>query len=373
MNHRRENDTYNSSGADSGGRLGTDYHDRDGHYGSGGGGAGGSGSGGSSSSRSRGRSSASDNTCRSNGGSVGVWERGGQSSGARGGGHGRGGGGSRGVPNGSGHLHHGGGGRGHRRRDDNRGGGGAQRFRRPHYDSAQAPRKQYRNQLSAPTRDAPNDGDRSNPLKRPKLNEEDTDDVKVNGGDTDMVDDTDNCISLEEKVTPETWDSCSWDEKIASQHPDFHEVADTTTKWEIGNKTYLRPGRSIENILAPFGRLKDECRTDEWFEKKKEAAKRAFAKGREKFQKNEDNEFDYCQLKESEVKQFFDALPYNLVFLVGFDVLGTSPNDIKHCLCPCSSKCAKWRKQFGLNDIMDNCEEVDDCTFKGTTWSHEAP
>ena len=197
--------------------------------------------------------------------------------------------------------------------------------------------------------------------------EEDTEDhVKVNSDDTDVVDDTDNCISLEEKVTPETWDSCSWDEKIASQHPDFHGVADTMTKRKIGNETYLRPGRSIKNILAPFGSLKDECRTDEWFEKKKEAAKRAFAKGWEKFQKNEDDEFDSCQLNESEVKQFFDALPYNMVFLVGFDVLGTNPNDAKHCRCPCSSKCAKWRKQFDLNDIMDNCEEVDDCTFKSS-------
>ena len=35
--------------------------------------------------------------------------------------------------------------------------------------------------------------------------EEDTEDhVKVNSDDTDVVDDADNCVSLEEKVTPET-------------------------------------------------------------------------------------------------------------------------------------------------------------------------
>ena len=64
---------------------------------------------------------------------------------------------------------------------------------------------------------------------------------------------------------------------------------------------------------------------------------------------NEDN-FAHCQLNKSEVKKFFNALPYNIVFLVSFDVLGIYAKDDTHCYCPCSSKCATWRKQFGLND-----------------------
>lgn len=188
-------------------------------------------------------------------------------------------------------------------------------------------------------------------------------DVEVNGDDADMVDDTDNCISLEEKVTPETWDSCSWDEKIASQHPDWPDQPPFT----VDGKRYLRPGNSIEKVLpsCPFDALKDECRTDEWLRQKKKAAKDAFEKGWKAI--NEDN-FAHCQLNESEVKRFFDALPYNLVFLVSFDVLGIYAKDETHCYCPCSSKCAMWRKQFGLNDIMDNCKEADDCgnTFKSS-------
>ena len=187
--------------------------------------------------------------------------------------------------------------------------------------------------------------------------------MEVNDGDTDMVDDADNCISLEEKVTPETWDSCSWDEKIASQHPDWPDRPPFT----VDGKRYLRPGNSIEKVLpsCPFDALKDECRSDEWLRRKKKAADDAFEKGWKAI--IEDN-FENCQLNKSEVKKFFDALPYNIVFLVSFDVLGIYAKDETHCYCPCSSKCATWRKQFGLNDIMDNCKEADDCgnTFKSS-------
>lgn len=183
-------------------------------------------------------------------------------------------------------------------------------------------------------------------------------------GDGDHVDAVGNCISLEDRVKPETWESCSWDEKIASQHPDWPD----RPPFNVSGKRYLRPGKSIEEVLTscPFDALKDECQTDKWFEKKKKAAEIAFDKGWKEFQKNENNEFDYCQLNEPEVKKFFDALPYNVVFLVGFDVLGIYPEDEKHCYCPCSTKCATWRNQFGLNDIMDNCTEVDDCTPQGS-------
>ena len=345
------------------GRDDNNNNDCDNHYGPG---SSGGGSGGGWR-----RSSASETSYGDNGGSGSGWGRGDQFNGSRGGSGGGGGGWGSRAPGGSGNRqHHGGGGWGQRRQDSHyQRGGGAQRHHP--YGNAQASssrdrdRDRNRDRWSAPTRFTPtnNDGQLAL-LKRPKIEEEDTeDDGQVIGDDTDMVDDTDNCISLEEKVTPETWDSCSWDEKIASQHPDWPDRPPFT----VGGKRYLRPGNSIEKVLpsCPFDALKDECRTDEWLRRKKKAAEDAFDKG---WKAIEEDDFANCQLNKSEVKKFFDALPYNLVFLVSFDVLGIYAKDETHCYCPCSSKCAMWRNQFGLNDIMDNCKEVDDCgnTFKSS-------
>ena len=54
-----------------------------------------------------------------------------------------------------------------------------------------------------------------------------------------------------------------------------------------------------------------------------------------------------------------NALPYNLTFLVGFDVLGLDPRDEITCFCPCGPKMKKWRKQFFLGDDI---EGIDQCT-----------
>ncbi len=58
------------------------------------------------------------------------------------------------------------------------------------------------------------------------------------------------------------------------------------------------------------------------------------------------------------VEKFFDALRYNLLFNIGFDVDGINPDDERSCFCPCSKSMLKWRKNFGvdyLNDV-DKCE-----------------
>jgi len=123
---------------------------------------------------------------------------------------------------------------------------------------------------------------------------------------------------------------------IAAQHPDM------TT-----GKTYLRPNQKIEEVLEtyPSGRLQYYSKGEAWFAKKKAAAKKVFE------DVSAEADFEYCP---EELRKFFDALPYNMPFTIGFDALGIKPGDEKHCLCPFSSKCAKWRKQFDLEEILDD-------------------
>mmetsp|Transcript_17584 Transcript_17584/g.38884 ORF Transcript_17584/g.38884 Transcript_17584/m.38884 type:complete len:982 (+) Transcript_17584:123-3068(+) len=158
---------------------------------------------------------------------------------------------------------------------------------------------------------------------------------------------------LEELVTKDTWNECSWDERIASQHPDFGD--------------YLRPGQKIETILTtcPFGSLRDGSKGDVWFAKKVRAADAAFEKA---LSDAEPDEIDNLPVSREDVKKFFDALPYNVTFLIGFDVLGVNAKDERHCLCPCSSKCAKWRRQFGIERILEDFGNKEACvnTFKSS-------
>jgi len=317
----------------------------------------------------RGGPESSDNNNNNNGGGWGREERGANGSqGGSGGGWGRSGDNcidrerettstSRQTSGSSGnrqYQYHGGGGRGahHQRRQDNNRRGGVQ-MHHP-YANAQPPRGRW----TAPTRAPPeNENDGQSALKRPKVEELEEDiDGKMH------MEDGDDVTPLEEKVTFETWNDCSWDEKIASQHPDWIDRPPFT----VSGKRYLQPGKSIEQVLpsCPFDALKDECRTDEWMKRKRKAAEVAFDKG---WKAIEDDNFANCQLNESEVKKFFDALPYNLVSFVSFDVLGIYAKDETHCYCPCSSKCVMWRKQFDLDGVLDNCQ-IDDCgnTFKSS-------
>ena len=58
------------------------------------------------------------------------------------------------------------------------------------------------------------------------------------------------------------------------------------------------------------------------------------------------------------LKKWAKALPFNLLFMVGFEVQGLHPNDAKNCYCPCGPKMKDWRRQFGLGQI---CEANDQC------------
>ena len=167
---------------------------------------------------------------------------------------------------------------------------------------------------------------------------------------------------LEEVVTKDTWNECSWDQRIASQHPDWPTAGN-----RVDGETYLRPGQKIEAILTtcPFGSLRDGSKGEVWFAKKVKAADAAFQKA---LRDAEPDEIDNLPVSEEDVKKFFDALPYNVTFLIGFDVLGVNAKDERNCLCPCSSKCAKWRRQFGIERILEDFGKKEACvnTFKSS-------
>jgi hypothetical protein len=166
----------------------------------------------------------------------------------------------------------------------------------------------------------------------------------------------DDYPSLETLVTKETMveGKCSWDQMIAAQHPDM--PTKNRRPWPQG-KTYLRPDQKVGQggIAGPFERLQYYSKEEAWFAKKKAAAKKVFE------DVSAEADFEYC-------RKFFDALPYNMTFTIGFDALGIFPKDEKHCLCPLSSKCAKWRKQFDLEEILDDFSS-DNCgkAFQSST------
>ena len=59
------------------------------------------------------------------------------------------------------------------------------------------------------------------------------------------------------------------------------------------------------------------------------------------------------------IHNFIDALRYNLLFSVGFDVVfGNHPDDEKSCLCPCCKNMVKWRENFQVNYMIekDKCD-----------------
>ena len=54
-----------------------------------------------------------------------------------------------------------------------------------------------------------------------------------------------------------------------------------------------------------------------------------------------------------EIERFIDALRYNLIFNIGFDVMGIHPDDEKSCLCPCCKNMIKWRQNFNIEFMTD--------------------
>lgn len=156
--------------------------------------------------------------------------------------------------------------------------------------------------------------------------------------------------SLETLVTKKTMveGKCSWDQMIAAQHPDM--PTEMNRPWPQG-KTYLRPNKKVEEHFPVLGRLQYYSKGEAWFDEKKAAAKKVFE------DVSAEADFDYCP---KELRKFFDALPYNATFTIGFDAIGIFPEDEKNCLCPFSNKCAKWRKQFDLEEILDDFQR-DNC------------
>ena len=60
---------------------------------------------------------------------------------------------------------------------------------------------------------------------------------------------------------------------------------------------------------------------------------------------------DYDHLSEDEIRSIVGALKYNVVFDMGFKVLGNLLRDKVNCYCPCNSYMKPWREKFFLNGI----------------------
>jgi hypothetical protein len=57
--------------------------------------------------------------------------------------------------------------------------------------------------------------------------------------------------------------------------------------------------------------------------------------------------------------KFLESLPYNLIFLVGFDVVGINPDDEESCFCPCCKSMLTWRENFKITYLIeqDQCKK----------------
>ena len=67
------------------------------------------------------------------------------------------------------------------------------------------------------------------------------------------------------------------------------------------------------------------------------------------------------------VHKFCKALPNNLVFTTGLDLVSKEidrpilgDTRYNYCYCPCSCKMSKWQKQFGVQ--RDYCSNIKKCT-----------
>ena len=169
-------------------------------------------------------------------------------------------------------------------------------------------------------------------------------------------------------VNMETWDSFSDKEHFESQYPDnFRNYASV---WELIEKRKLIGS--------------DRMLSEEWLEHKKKAANIVIEKKRNEFRKQvQDRDYDsdssddmsmfvngarpigapadYATQLDPGFVKFMKALPYNVVFDVGFHMIGMHQKDEESCFCPCSKmKMIKWRTNFGVEHIEKKVER-DEC------------
>ena len=158
-------------------------------------------------------------------------------------------------------------------------------------------------------------------------------------------------------VNMNTWDSFTDEEKFRSQFPtdNFSKYVSIWEKISQGDVVYYN------KIIS-----------SEWFDHKRISAdiliKDLRKQAVEDYSTDESSMFidgarpigasDPNQLDPGFVK-FIQALPYNVLFDVGFFL----KNGVKVCLCPCNKKMEKWKSNFGIDSISE-WTDADDCSNK---------
>lgn len=174
-------------------------------------------------------------------------------------------------------------------------------------------------------------------------------------------------------VNRDTWSEHTDRERFESQYP--------------GNfRTYASIWELIENHdMIGF----DHMLSNEWMEHKKEAAEIVIERYRDELKKSAENEALFSDSDSSEDMslfvdgarpsgvadnystqldpgfiKFMRALPFNVVFDVGFHMIGLHQKDEEACYCPCSKmQMVKWRTNFGVENVEKKVDK-DECVNK---------
>ena len=212
--------------------------------------------------------------------------------------------------------------------------------------------------------------------KKPKIEDAEEHNVDRRDRETSEARKKPKIEDTEEKpiiVNRDTWGECSDRERFQSQYP--------------GNfRTYASIWELIENHdMIGF----DHMLSNEWMEHKKEAAEIVIERYRDEQKKSAENEALFSDSDSSEdvslfvdgarpcgvsdnyatqldpgFMKFMRALPYNVVFDVGFHMIGLHQKDEEACYCPCSKmQMVKWRTNFGVENVEKKVDK-DECVNK---------
>lgn len=203
--------------------------------------------------------------------------------------------------------------------------------------------------------------------KKPKMEDIKEEPTTDNSTTTNIINDNLRNVNME------NWNNFSDRERFESQYPgDFRNYVSMWSQIEKHN-------------LIEFDRML----STKWLEHKKNSAEIVINKHREDLRKKqlEDQEYesdsscdemsmfvngarpigapdDYDTQLDPGFVKFMKSLPFNVIFDVGFHVIGVHPKDEESCFCPCSKmKMIKWRTNFGVEQVEKKVEK-DECSNK---------
>ena len=142
-------------------------------------------------------------------------------------------------------------------------------------------------------------------------------------------------------INKENWDQATLLEKQDSQY--HFDIENFTVKDQLKEDSEAYMAQKIDAAAEALRKVEEEL--DKRRDDRKAAATKYDSDDSERSE--EDNymrdilvQDELLDLKEAytrqEVKQFIEALPYNIIFDAGFRVVGIRHSDLENCYCPCS-------------------------------------